>query len=26
MFVTDPDGLRIELLQMPGDPNTLPGT
>jgi glyoxylase I family protein len=25
MFVTDPDGLRIELLQVPGDPNTLPG-
>ena len=24
VFVTDPDGLRIELLQMPGDPNTLP--
>jgi glyoxylase I family protein len=25
VFVTDPDGLRIELLQAPGDPNTLPG-
>ena len=25
MFVTDPDGLRIELLQAPGDPNALPG-
>ena len=26
VFVTDPDGLRIELLQAPGDPNALPGT
>lgn len=26
MFVTDPDGLRIELLQTPGDPNALPGS
>lgn len=25
VFVTDPDGLRIELLQTPGDPNALPG-
>ncbi len=25
VFVTDPDGLRIELLQLPGDPNALPG-
>ena len=25
VFVTDPDGLRIELLQAPGDPNALPG-
>jgi glyoxylase I family protein len=25
MFVTDPDGLRIELLQAPGDPDALPG-
>ena len=24
-FVTDPDGTRIELLQMPGDPARLPG-
>ena len=24
-FVTDPDGLRIELLQAPGDPSKLPG-
>ena len=24
VFVTDPDGLRIELLQAPGDPNALP--
>ena len=24
-MVTDPDGLRIELLQAPGDPNLLPG-
>ena len=24
-FVTDPDGLRIELLEAPGDPNALPG-
>lgn len=23
--ITDPDGVRIELLQMPGDPATLPG-
>jgi len=26
VFVTDPDGLRIELLQAPGDPNALPGS
>ena len=26
VFVTDPDGLRIELLQAPGDPDTLPGS
>ncbi len=26
IFVTDPDGLRIELLQIPGDPNALPGS
>lgn len=26
VFVTDPDGLRIELLQVPGDPDTLPGS
>jgi len=25
VFVTDPDGLRIELLQAPGNPDTLPG-
>lgn len=25
IFVTDPDGLRIELLQTPGDPDLLPG-
>jgi len=25
IFVTDPDGLRIELLDIPGDPNSLPG-
>lgn len=25
IFVTDPDGMRIELLQSPGDPNSLPG-
>jgi len=25
VFVTDPDGLRIELLQAPGDPTKLPG-
>jgi len=25
VFVTDPDGLRIELVQAPGDPNALPG-
>jgi len=25
VFVTDPDGLRIELLQSPGDPDALPG-
>jgi glyoxylase I family protein len=25
VFVTDPDGTRIELLQAPGDPNSLPG-
>ena len=25
IFVTDPDGLRIELLQAPGDPDGLPG-
>jgi glyoxylase I family protein len=25
IFVTDPDGLRIELLTSPGDPNALPG-
>ena len=25
VFVTDPDGLRIELLQAPGDPTVLPG-
>jgi catechol 2,3-dioxygenase-like lactoylglutathione lyase family enzyme len=24
-FVTDPDGMRIELLQAPGDPDMLPG-
>ncbi len=24
-FVTDPDGTRIELVQAPGDPRTLPG-
>ena len=24
-FITDPDGLRIELLQVPGDPDALPG-
>jgi catechol 2,3-dioxygenase-like lactoylglutathione lyase family enzyme len=26
VFVTDPDGLRIELLQAAGDPNALPGS
>lgn len=25
IFVTDPDGLRLELLQTPGDPASLPG-
>lgn len=25
-FATDPDGLRIELLQAPGDPGALPGS
>jgi catechol 2,3-dioxygenase-like lactoylglutathione lyase family enzyme len=25
VFVVDPDGLRIELLQTPGDPDSLPG-
>ena len=25
VFVTDPDGMRIELLQAPGDPDALPG-
>ena len=25
IFVTDPDGLRIELLEAPGDPTRLPG-
>ena len=25
VFVTDPDGLRIELLETPGNPNSLPG-
>ncbi len=25
VFVLDPDGLRIELLQAPGDPDALPG-
>ena len=25
IFVTDPDGLRIELLEAPGDSNALPG-
>ena len=25
LFVTDPDGLRIELLQAPGHPDALPG-
>lgn len=25
VFVTDPDGMRIELLQSPGDPDALPG-
>ena len=25
MFVTDPDGTRIELVQAPGDPEKLPG-
>jgi len=25
VFVTDPDGTRIELLQAPGDPSALPG-
>ena len=25
VFVTDPDGLRIELLESPADPNSLPG-
>jgi len=25
IFVTDPDGLRLELLEAPGDPNALPG-
>ena len=26
VFVVDPDGLRIELLQTPGDPSSLPGS
>lgn len=25
IFITDPDGLRIELLEAPGDPDALPG-
>ncbi|MFP8873667.1 MAG: VOC family protein, partial [Myxococcota bacterium] len=25
VFITDPDGTRIELVQMPGDPHRLPG-
>ena len=25
VFVTDPDGLRLELLEAPGDPDALPG-
>ena len=25
IFVTDPDGTRIELIEQPGDPNVLPG-
>jgi catechol 2,3-dioxygenase-like lactoylglutathione lyase family enzyme len=25
VFVTDPDGTRIELVQAPGDPEKLPG-
>jgi catechol 2,3-dioxygenase-like lactoylglutathione lyase family enzyme len=25
IFVTDPDGTRIELIQQSGDPSTLPG-
>ena len=26
VFVTDPDGTRVELVQAPGDPNALPGS
>jgi hypothetical protein len=26
LFVNDPDGVRIELLELPGDPTVLPGT
>ena len=26
VFVTDPDGLRLELIQAPGDPDALPGS
>jgi glyoxylase I family protein len=26
VFVTDPDGLRLELIEAPGDPDALPGS
>ena len=26
LFLVDPDGTRIELVQQPGDPNSLPGS
>jgi catechol 2,3-dioxygenase-like lactoylglutathione lyase family enzyme len=26
IFVSDPDGTRIELVEQPGDPTTLPGS
>jgi hypothetical protein len=26
MMVVDPDGLRLELIQGPGDPNAVPGS
>lgn len=26
LFVTDPDGTRVELIEAPGDPNAIPGS